>query len=588
MDPTQTNYRESLQEAIDAEIKSLEESIQVLKLRRNALQPISSFPPEIFAAIFSFLCLPGIPSLGIKLAKNQERLSISHVSHRWREIALNQPQLWSHLDFSTISMSGAAEILVRAKSVPLYIHDDDRFGHFLKEVQGRLPYIRHLSICAGFVGIHWRLKNTLVSPAPTLEYLSLICRREEYWSAGLGAQHLQVLLDPVFGGSTPKLSCLKVRYCNISWNSQLLKGLKHLEILLPYEGTRPTLTDWLDTLDEIPQLKTLTLHRASPVAVHFPFDVERTVTLPFLTHLDISASLPDCALAIAHLVLPTLASLCLAAFDHLITSNRVQEFLRYATQHAHGPQDTQPLQSVLIRNRASYLELLAWPVPDIDTLVYDPPAFLGTIFPTRVKLFLKSEGHDRVELFGTMMAALPLGALLTIAAVNLDLPQGHSLLSRDLTMQQFWLGLLPNWPLLRRARLAPITSRGFIQALLENCKNPLLPSLTELVLADTPLYANWTDCLRDLLMKRVEQGVPLESLDLRMCRTDTDNLVAVRLLSEIVVDVLRPLDFLGSKGTEDSGDAGLVTFTEMRTMWEPLRPNPLSKDDDSDDEDSDI
>ena len=86
----------------------------------------------------------------------------------------------------------------------------------------------------------------------------------------------------------------------------------------------------------------------------------------------------------------------------------------------------------------------------------------------------------------------------------------------------------------------------------------------------------------------MEQGVPLESLDLRLCRTDTDNFVAVQLLSEIVVDVLRPLDFLGSKGTEDFGDAGLVTFTEMRTMWEPLRPNPLSKDDDSDDEDSDI
>jgi hypothetical protein len=60
MNPNQANSRESLQQAIDAEIKSLEESIkaleesiqakikslgesiQVLQLRRNAIQPISS------------------------------------------------------------------------------------------------------------------------------------------------------------------------------------------------------------------------------------------------------------------------------------------------------------------------------------------------------------------------------------------------------------------------------------------------------------------------------------------------------------------------------------------------------------------
>ena len=156
MNPTQANSREFLQQAIDTEIKSLEGSIkssEVLKLRRNALQPISSLPPEIFAAIFSYLCLPGIPSLGGKPARNLARLRVSHVCHQWREIALNQPQLWSHINFNTVSLAGATEILVRAKSVPLYMetrvsgqYDDDRFGLFLKEVQARLPNIRHLSI----------------------------------------------------------------------------------------------------------------------------------------------------------------------------------------------------------------------------------------------------------------------------------------------------------------------------------------------------------------------------------------------------------------------------------------------------------
>jgi hypothetical protein len=53
MNPPQANPRERLQQAIDAEIRSLEESIRALKLRRNALAPISSLPPEVFIAIFS-------------------------------------------------------------------------------------------------------------------------------------------------------------------------------------------------------------------------------------------------------------------------------------------------------------------------------------------------------------------------------------------------------------------------------------------------------------------------------------------------------------------------------------------------------
>jgi hypothetical protein len=139
MNPTQENPWERSQQTVDAEIKPLEESIRVLeestrasiraleesirasKTRRNALSPISSLPPEVFAAIFSFACLPGIPSLGGEPDHNLARIHLSHVCHQWREIALNLPLLWSHVDFTTLSLAGAIEILARAKSVPLYL-----------------------------------------------------------------------------------------------------------------------------------------------------------------------------------------------------------------------------------------------------------------------------------------------------------------------------------------------------------------------------------------------------------------------------------------------------------------------------------
>jgi hypothetical protein len=485
---------------------------------------ISTVPPEMFAAIFSFLCLPGIPSLGGTPDRNLARLRVTHVCRQWREIALNQPQLWSHVNFDTLSMAGAGEILVRAKSVPLYMartsskRCGDRFGQFLKEVQARIPHIRHLTLGADDYKFRLGLKDDLDLPAPTLEYLSLFCQ----WGNKdrNTVAELPFISDTLFSGSTPRLSCLVLRNCNISWNSPLLKGLTSLKILTPFANLGPKLAVWLDALDKIPQLRTLTLQSASPVAPFIPFNVERTAILPSLTHLSISASLEDCALAIAHLVLPALTSLCLTAINRLRNSSDVQRILPYIARHAHGPQDIQPLQSILIRNDDRRLQLLAWPVPDVDTLVDDPPVFLGATLRARVKLSFRSKGDARLEIFDTVMAALLLEGLVMLVAEDLDVSDRHPRHSRDPIMQQFWLSLLPDWPLLRRVRLGPITLRGFIKALLEDnrgCENPLLPSLTEVALVDTSLDANWTVFLCDALMKRVDQGVPLETLDLRMC-----------------------------------------------------------------------
>ena len=73
------------------------------------------------------------------------------------------------------------------------------------------------------------------------------------------------------------------------------------------------------------------------------------------------------------------------------------------------------------------------------------------------------------------------------------------------------------------------------------CGNPLLPSLTILVLVCEQLNARRAHRLCDTLMNRVEQGVPLEELDLQACLA-TDH--AVHLLSEIVVDVHGPVSTL--------------------------------------------
>ncbi|KAN0127912.1 hypothetical protein V8E53_014260 [Lactarius tabidus] len=290
----------------------------------------------------------------------------------------------------------------------------------------------------------------------------------------------------------------------------------------------------------MPQLKTLILHSAAPVAPPFPFDVERTVTLPSLIRLDISSSPGDCALALAHLDLPALTSLCLTVIYYLPNYVDVLKLLPYVVQHSHGIQDARPLQSMHIRSERSVLEILAWPVPDIAVEVHYTPPLFGATLPPRVALaFWCKDSSEPQDLLAMEMGLLPLDGLVTLSVKGIIETQ----------LWQLWLYYAScKWPLLHRMRLAPAAERGFFQLLLEDkrgTENPLFPSLTELALVDIELNAAQKLSLCDLLMKRVEQGVPLETLDLRKCRLhyldrrrgDPDT---VQLFSEVVVNVLGP------------------------------------------------
>ncbi|KAH9161210.1 hypothetical protein EDB89DRAFT_755259 [Lactarius sanguifluus] len=534
-----------LRQAIDAEIKSLEASILALKYRRNALSPITSLPTEVITTIFSFLHIPVTLSAFAPggQPKRQERLAwlrVAHVCRQWRETILNQPLLWSHVDFTIFSSAGAAEILSRAKRVPLHLQarvpcrlwDDTRYSTLRKELQDCVSHISRLAISAEPIHLHRILKG-LILPAPTLEFLSLSGDSEEYNNSGVGRA---VVPDTLFDGSTPRLSCLEIYNCDINWNSPLLGlgGLKHLDIRSPFES--PSLAVWLDALDQMSQLKTLTLHWASPIAplgASIPSDIERNVTLPFLTLFDMSSTVRDCGLALAHLILPALTSLCLTAESCRQDGSDVQEILPYVSRHAHGPQDTQPLQSMWISKSVVCAEILAWTLPDIDVEFPNQTAIFGAMRSARVAFsFVRGDLSSRIDMatFDAVMGALPLDGLVTLTTQNHTTPLNG----------QFWHPRAQKWPLLRRVRLMQPEERGFREMLMEDNggrESPLLPMLTTLVLVKTALFESRTLRLCDALMKRVEQGVPLETLDLRRCLVTSH---AIELLSEIVVDVLGP------------------------------------------------
>lgn len=524
---------QSVEQSIRAEIKSLEDTVLALTRRRNALAPISSLPTEVIAAIFFLL-------RNLRLFGSDGRpksflaLRVAQVCHQWREIALENPLLWSHFDFSTVSPAGATEILARAKMTPLsleaiahsYRHwDDGQVFSLQKELQTHIFHTCHLSL-GNYGRVLNKILEGLIFPAPILETLSLSAERTSRASVP----------DTLFDGAAPKLSSLQLSDCDINWKSPLLKGLKNLEIRRLSEA--PRLTDWLDALEEMPQLERLVIDSASPRSPPppFPYNPEYFATLPSLSHLDIYASVFDCGFALSHLILPVLTSLCVTASpdprsDHL-TARNVKEISPYISKHSHGRQDTQPLQSVFIHKDFTRLDILAWQTPHADVPTWEQER------STRVELSFTTNDEsglyfdNYVEVLGMAMDALSLRNLVMLTSpcnTRLDM--------------YFWRDQAASWPLLERVDLAPRSARGFMEMLLEDDggrEHPLLPSLTYLRLIGSSLSVHRFFCLvRDALMKRVEQGVPLEVLDLRMCSAPS---LVVRLLSEIVVHVWGPTE----------------------------------------------
>jgi hypothetical protein len=524
------NSLEQLRQAIDADIESLKESDResdrALRQRRNALAPISFLPAEIVEDIF----------LHASAKRNDYGIAWLHVAHvcrQWREIALNQPLFWSHINFTNLTLAGVIEMLARAKNAPLHLEvdvtdihwDDARYNALENELQAHVSNIRHLSVIGKSTQFYTSLRKLVTSPAPTLEYLSL---------SHLDPTVQVYLPDTLFDGTTPRLSCLELREISISWKSPLLKGLRYLKICGPTLKNRPSLAEWLDVLDKMPQLKELVLHSASPNGQwhRFPFDIEHTVTLPFLTHLDISANAKDCAISLAHLVLPALTSLCLTANSVSFSGGDVLNLLPYVTQHAHGTQDTQPLQSVLFHSDEARTHIIAWPRPGISVEAYDLAAAKLT---ARVALSIDCLSprfwytSTYLEVLDAAIEALPLDNLVTLAARR-----------RARLDKQIWLRHAPRWPLLEDVRLAPRAASGLIQMLLvqdNGRESPLLPSLIRLNLLDTMLSERRTRRLCEALKKRVEQGVLLKVLDLQTCSFTT---TTVQLLRELVVDVRDP------------------------------------------------
>jgi hypothetical protein len=417
-----------------------------------------------------------------------------------------------------------AGMLVRTKMVPLHLEVDftcwsqEHIDAFEQQLEDHISHTRHLKVR----GHLQMVLKRLVSPAPTLEFLSLS------HSSRPSAPNRDAIPVNLFNGTTPSLTSLELQSCDIGWKLPLLKGLKTLKICWIDPPARPKLEDWLDALDEMPQLESLFLQHATPSSTaQLMSEPSRTVTIPFLTYFHISASSKDCALALAHLVMPALTSLLVNIECHEMEPEDVVQLIPYVARNAYGPQDTEPLRSILIGLEGMQVKVVAWTMPDADlnlSISSNTSTLPRLVFTAKDSLNF----WIHPEIFDGLLMHLPVDSVSTFTAGN------HTGVSKE-----FWLKHAPRWPSLEQARLAPSAVKAFRDMLAEDSPpdSPRLPSLTKLILDDVTLTAPRTFSLLDILIERVEQGVPLDFLDLHNCIAPER---AIQLLREVVVDVKEP------------------------------------------------
>ena len=283
--------------------------------------------------------------------------------------------------------------------------------------------------------------------------------------------------------------------------------------------------EWLDAMRQMGILKTLLVRFATPMAPTAETAIREpalVLTHPSLTQLHLEASASDCAFALAHLSLPALTRVRVDVISELSEGRDMQALIPYLTRNAHGPQDVEPLRSMIICGRPYQAEIILWTKPDADVEVQNQATLISATLSAWAVFTVSGPRWGIVD---AILTRLPLSSLSGLTA------QDYSHFPETL-----WLNHAPCWPSLKRVRLIdPAVTRAFAEVLCQDTprKGPLLPSLTKLSLFNSLSNADGYR-LVDMLIVRVEQGVPLQTVDLRECSVTP---TIVRLLGEVLVDV---------------------------------------------------
>ena len=306
----------SARKHLECEIAKHAYAIIDLKGRINAIAPISKLPPELLSAIFTEVAINHYTCRTPRLYHSAAGLpykwiTLTHVCHAWRAIALDTPRLWSRIVLTRPDVT--REVLARSKKAPLWVSANMSYMNgpqwdILDTIMQESSRLKELSI-AGPARVLENLYPKWTGYANILESLTLSDNNVfDPVAISIFPQHPSVPV--LFQGSTPNLRHLDVHHVAVGWDNPLFcSTLTSLTVVSRYDNTHKlgNFGQLLLALENMSALETLELNEAVPRLGEAPANVFtplRRITLANLRKLHLISDAVNCANFLNFVTLP--------------------------------------------------------------------------------------------------------------------------------------------------------------------------------------------------------------------------------------------------------------------------------------------
>ncbi|KAM5544208.1 hypothetical protein V8D89_001868 [Ganoderma adspersum] len=318
---------------LESEVAKHVDAIIDLKGRINAMAPISKLPPELLSAIFTEVAIHHSTSRPPHSCCGTATLpyrwiTLTHVCHSWRIIALETPRLWSRIYLTRPDVT--REVLARSKKAPLWVtanmsYVDEPQSVLLDAIMKESLRLKELSV-AGPARILENLYPRWTGQATLLESLSL-SDNSVFDPVGIPIFIDRPSFPVVFQGTTPNLRHLNVHHVAVGWDNPLFcSTLTSLTVISRFDNTSRlgNFGQLLLALESMSALESLELNEAIPRLGEDP----GSAFTP-LQRLSLSSDAVNCAHFLNFVTLPPTARLLVIGR----TEAGVEELVRLFTAH---------------------------------------------------------------------------------------------------------------------------------------------------------------------------------------------------------------------------------------------------------------
>lgn len=243
--------------SVETEVMKHRAAIVRLQIHRNSLLPVAKLPAELLGEIFlSNLFASGVEDFAYpaKLDSRPCWIDVSHVSHRWREVALHTPRLWSYVGTDNPGWLEAS--ISRSKAVPLHVRikrpttSPLLLGFRDIGARNRIQELHLTAVLGPWIHLLDESQNTPTSEHPP----SIITSFRLHAIASYNGPDTLRFPKSFALRSFPHLTTLELVGCEIDWRNPLFKSaaLTYLKIVtMDSNSVLPALRTILPSLNRL-------------------------------------------------------------------------------------------------------------------------------------------------------------------------------------------------------------------------------------------------------------------------------------------------------------------------------------------------